>query len=198
MIAVQTGSEHLTRAMRALEALFLIGVEGVTEIWLVRHGDSYKDMTEVEDPPLSATGREQARRLAERVRRMQPAAVYSSPYRRALQTARAITDDVHVDARLVEVALDVSEDGSLDLKEDPLAAASRMREALEDVVRDHAGGRVVVVSHGAAIVACLSDVMRLEPGQLRVLPYYTSISTVRVLGERRMVGGIGDTAHLEP
>ena len=198
MIAVQTGSEHLTRAMRALEALFLIGVEGVTEIWLVRHGDSYKDMTEVEDPPLSAVGREQARRLAERVRRIQPAAVYSSPYRRALQTAMAITNDVHVDARLVEVALDVGEDGSLDLKEDPLAAASRMREALEDVVRDHAGGRVVVVSHGAAIVACLSDVMRLEPGQLRVLPYYTSISTVRVLGDRRMVGGIGDTAHLEP
>jgi 2,3-bisphosphoglycerate-dependent phosphoglycerate mutase len=198
MIAVQTGSEHLTRAMRALEALFLIGVEGVTEIWLVRHGDSYQDMTAVEDPPLSAVGREQARRLAERVRRLQPAAVYSSPYRRALQTAHAITHDVHVDARLVEVVLDVGEDGSLDLKEDPIAAASRMREALADVVRDHAGGRVVVVSHGAAIVACLSDVMRLEPGQLRVLPYYTSISTVRVLGERRMVGGIGDTAHLEP
>jgi len=198
MLAVAARSEQIRRAMRSLEAAFLIGVEGVTEIWLVRHGDSYKDMTEVEDPPLSAIGREQARRLAERVRRSQPAAVYSSPYRRALQTAKAITDDVHVDARLVEVALDVDEDGSLDLKEDPLAAATRMRAALEDVVRDYAGGRVVVVSHGAAIVACLSDVMRLEPGQLRVLPYYTSISTVRVLGERRMVGGIGDTAHLEP
>jgi broad specificity phosphatase PhoE len=197
MIAVQTGSEHLTRAMRALEALFLIGVEGVTEIWLVRHGDSYQDIKEVEDPPLSAVGREQARRLAERVRRLQPAAVYSSPYRRALQTAQAITDDVHVDPRLVEIVLDVGEDGSLDLKEDALAAASRMREALDDVVRDHAGGRVVIVSHGAAIIACLSDVMRLEPGQLRVLPYYTSISTVRVLGDRRVVGGIGDTAHLE-
>jgi broad specificity phosphatase PhoE len=177
--------------------LFLIGVEGVTEIWLVRHGDSYQDMTEVEDPPLSAVGREQARRLAERVKRLRPAAVYSSPYRRALQTAQAITDDVHVDARLVELVLDVGEDGSVDLKEDALAAASRMREALADVGRDHAGGRVVVVSHGAAIIACLSDVMRLEPGQLRVLPYYTSISTVRVLGERRVVGGIGDTAHLE-
>jgi len=39
--------------------------------------------------------------------------------------------------------------------------------------------------------------MRLEPGHLRLLPYYTSISTVRVLGERRMVGSLGDTAHLE-
>jgi broad specificity phosphatase PhoE len=197
MLTVQAGSEHLTRAMRSLEALFLIGVEGVTEIWLVRHGDSYQDVVEVSDPPLSALGRDQAKRLSERVNRTQPAAVYSSPYRRALQTAQAITDDVRVDERLIEIALDVSEDGSLDFKEDPLAAASRMRSALDDIVRDHEGRRVVVVSHGAAIIACLTDLMRLEPGQLRLLPYYTSISTVRVLGDRRMVGALGDTAHLE-
>jgi broad specificity phosphatase PhoE len=197
MLTVQAGSEHLTRAMRSLEALFLIGVEGVTEIWLVRHGDSYQDVVEVSDPPLSALGRDQAKRLSERVNRAQPAAVYSSPYRRALQTAQAITDHVRVDERLIEIALDVSEDGSLDFKEDPLAAASRMRSALDDIVRDHEGRRVVVVSHGAAIIACLTDLMRLEPGQLRLLPYYTSISTVRVLGDRRMVGALGDTAHLE-
>ena len=39
--------------------------------------------------------------------------------------------------------------------------------------------------------------MQLEPGRLRMLPYFTSISTVRVLGDRRVVGAIGDTAHLE-
>ncbi len=197
MLAVTAGSEHLTRAMRSLEALFLIGVEGVTEIWLVRHADCYRDMTEADDPPLSALGREQARRLAERVHRIKPTAIYSSPYRRAMETARAITPDVHVDQRLVEMALDVSEDGILDFKEAPDAAAARMRGVVDDVVRDHEGGRVVVVSHGASIIACLSDVMQLEPGRLRILPYYTSISTLRVLGDRRMAGSIGDVAHLE-
>jgi probable phosphoglycerate mutase len=200
MLTVQTGSEHLTRAMRSLEALFLIGVEGVTEIWLVRHGESYQDVTDVTDildPPLSKLGRDQATRLAERIKRAQPAAIYSSPYRRALETARAITDDIHVDDRLIEMAMVLGEDGSLDFKEEPLAAAARMRAVLEDVVRDHSGQRVVVVSHGAAIIACLTDVMQLEPGHLRLLPYYTSISTVRVLGDRRMVGALGDTAHLE-
>ena len=39
--------------------------------------------------------------------------------------------------------------------------------------------------------------MRLEAGQLRILPYYTSVSVVRALGDRRMVGALGDTAHLE-
>ena len=197
MLAVATGSEHLTRAMRSLEALFLIGVEGVTELWLVRHADCYRDMTEADDPPLSSLGRDQAQRLAERVRHAKPAAVYSSPYRRAVETARAITDDVRIDSRLIEMALDISEDGTLDFKEEPVAAAARMRRVVDDLVREHDGERVVVVSHGASIIACISDVMQLEPGRLRLLPYYTSISTVRVLGDRRMVGALGDIAHLE-
>jgi len=197
MLAVATGSAQLTRAMRSLEAAFLIGVEGVTEVWLVRHADCYRNMVEVDDPPLSHLGREQARRLAERIRRVEHAAVYSSPYRRAIETARAITHDVLVDERLVEMALEIEDDGTLDFKEMPDVAASRMRAVLDDVVTKHSGERVVVVGHGAAIIACLSDVMRLEPGRLRMLPYYTSISTVRVLGDVRMVGALGDTAHLE-
>lgn len=197
MLAVATGSEHLTRAMRSLEAIFLIGVEGVTEVWLVRHGDSYRDMTDTVDPPLSSLGREQARRLGERVRRIEHAAVYSSPLRRAMETARAISDDVVVDERLVEMALDISEDGLLDFKETTESAVARMRGALDDMVAAHPGERVIAVTHAAAIVALLTDLMRLEAGQLRILPYYTSVSTVRVLGDRRMLGGFGDVAHLE-
>ena len=57
MLAVAAGAERMTQAMRSLEAAFLIGVEGVTEIWLVRHGDCYENMAEGPDPPLSALGR---------------------------------------------------------------------------------------------------------------------------------------------
>jgi probable phosphoglycerate mutase len=194
---VATGSEHLTRAMRSLEAIFLIGVEGVTEVWLVRHGDSYRDMTDTVDPPLSSVGREQARRLGERVRRIKHAAIYSSPLRRAMETARFLSDDVSVDDRLVEMALEIDEDGRLDFKEPTESAVARMGGALDDMVAAHPGERVIAVTHAAAIVALLTDVMRLEAGQLRILPYYTSISTVRVLGDRRMLGGFGDVAHLE-
>ena len=190
-------SDQIQRAMLALEAAFLIGVDGVTEIWLVRHADCYRDMVETEDPPLSALGRDQARRLAARIQRARPAAVYSSPYRRAMETAKAITDDIRVDQRLVEMPLDISEDGTLEFKETPESAVARMRGVVDDIVAVHNGQRVVVVSHAASIIACLTDVMRLEAGQLRVLPYYTSVSTVRALGDRRMVGAFGDIAHLE-
>lgn len=192
-----SSSEQLTRAMRSLEAAFLIGVEGVTELWLVRHADAYELATEAADPPLSEIGKQQAARLAQRIRHLAPAAVYSSPYRRALETARTISDDVHVDDRLVEIALEIDEDGTLDFKEEPDKVVARMTAALGEMVERHAGRRVVAVGHGGAIIAYLTDVLQLEPGRLRMLPYYTSISVVRVLGDRRMVGAVGDVGHLE-
>ena len=197
MLAVAAGAERMTQAMRSLEAAFLIGVEDVTEIWLVRHGDCYEDMTDGPDPPLSPLGRQQAARLAARLRPMPPAAVYSSPYRRAQETARAITDDVHVDPRLIEMAMDLSDEGMLNFKESPVDVIARMRAAVDDCAQKHPGRRVIVVGHGAAIVTYLTDVLRLEPGQLRLLPYYTSVSIVRAQGDRRVVGGFGDVAHLE-
>lgn len=183
--------------MLALEKAFLIGVEGPTEIWLVRHADCYRDMQDVEDPPLSALGQDQAERLGRRVKLAEPAAVWSSPYRRALETAHAITPDVHVDRRLIEMPLIIDEDGSLNFQETPESAVARMRAVLEDIVAEHAGNRVVVVSHAASIIACLTDALHLEPGRLRLFPYYTSVSIMRVLGDVRMVGTFGDVAHLE-
>jgi probable phosphoglycerate mutase len=192
-----TAPQQLMQAMRSLEAIFLLGIEGVTEVLLVRHADCYRDLTDVIDPPLSTVGREQARRLAERIQRREPVAVYSSPLRRATETAQTITNDFIVDQRLVEMALEISEDGSLNFKESHDSAVARMHGVVNDVVRAHEGKLVVLVCHAASIVACLSDVMGLGPGQLRLLPFYTSISTVRVFGDRKMVGALGDTAHLE-
>jgi probable phosphoglycerate mutase len=194
---VATASNHVTRAMLALEKAFLIGLEGVTEVWLVRHGDCYRDMLEADDPPLSAVGREQAERLAKRVKHANPAAVYSSPYRRALETARMLNHDVHVDHRLIEMPLVIDADGSLDFKETPESAVARMHAVVDDIVAAHPGERLVVVSHAASILACLTDAMRLEAGRLRLFPYYTSVSIMRVLGDVRMVGTFGDIAHLE-
>ncbi len=197
MLAVAAGAERMTQAMRSLEAAFLIGVEGVTEIWLVRHGDCYEGMADGTDPPLSATGRRQAERLAERARRWGVTAMYSSPYRRALETARIIGADVREDSRLVEIELELSEDGSLDFKEPATSVVERMHAAINDIVAAHPSEHVVVVTHGVALMAYISDVLRLEPGQLRLLPFYTSVSVVRALGDRRIVGGIADVSHLE-
>ena len=197
MVPVTAGSEQLTRAMQHLEALFLIGVEGVTEVWLVRHADCYFEMTDSSDPPLSSIGRDQAERLARRMQGVEHAAVYSSPYQRAIETAKAIGYDVRVDDRLVEMALEVNDDGSLDFRELPADVVGRMTAAVDEMISRHPGERVVAVSHGAAIMTYITNVLHLDPGQLRMYPYFTSISVVKALGDRRMVGALGDVAHLE-
>jgi probable phosphoglycerate mutase len=198
MLAVAAGAERLTQAMRSLEAAFLIGVEGVTVIWLVRHGDCYEGMAEASDPPLSDLGRDQASRLAERVRKVGATAFFASPLRRAVETARIIGgNSVHVDTRLVEIDLELDENSTLQFKESTVSVIARMRSAIDDIVAAHPGEHVVVVTHGIALMAYISDVLHLEPGQVRLLPYYTSVSVVRALGDLRMVGTIADTAHLE-
>jgi probable phosphoglycerate mutase len=197
MLAVAEGAERMTEAMRSLETAFLIGVDGVTVIWLVRHGDCYEGMVEGSDPPLSPLGRTQAARLAARAKRAGARAVYASPLRRAVETARAISDKVHEDSRLVEIELELGDDGNLEFKESAASVIERMRAAIDDIVRAHPGQHVVVVTHGVALMAYISDVLHLEPGQIRLLPYYTSVSVVRALGDMRMVATIADTAHLE-
>ncbi len=192
--------EAMASAMRSIEAAFLVDGQGATlaeatEVWLVRHGDCY-DGIMGEDPPLSPQGRVQAQRLAERLSRLNFDAVYSSPLRRALETARAIRSDVRLDERLVEVQTEL-EDGHVHPAEAPDQVLARMREAVDDAVAANSGGRLLMVGHGVAILGYLCDVLRLEFGTLRLLPYYTSVNIVRVSGDRRMVGSLADVAHLE-
>jgi probable phosphoglycerate mutase len=198
----------MASAMRSIEAAFLVDgqgatLAGATEVWLVRHGDCYEGITAA-DPPLSPLGREQARRLADRIGRLRVDAVYTSPMRRARETAAALAQerpqgrptDVRVEERLVEVRTEL-DDGYVQPVEQPADVVARMRAAVADAVTASPGRRIVMVGHALAIMGYLCDVLRLEYGTLRVLPYYTSVSVVRLLGDRRMVGSLADVAHLE-
>jgi probable phosphoglycerate mutase len=193
---VSQGADDITRAMRSLQRAFLLGVEGVTEIWLVRHADVYDELGEVSDPPLSRLGQEQAKRLAQRLQSLEIRAVYSSPHQRALQTAKALRDRVAVDPRLAEARAAYTA-GKVEIQEDPDAVVERMQHAVDEAVAAHPGGRVVMVTHGIAILTYLCHILQLTPGTLRLFPDFTSISVVRVKGDRRMAGSLGDVAHLE-
>jgi probable phosphoglycerate mutase len=182
--------------MRSLQHAYLLGVEGVTEIWLVRHADVYDGIEYVPDPPLSPLGRRQAERLAQRLKSREIDAVYSSPLRRALQTAASLSERVETDPRLTEARAGYA-DGRMELEESPANVIQRMQDAVDAAVAAHPGGRIAMVSHGIAILTYLCDVLRLTPGTLRLFPDFTSISVVRVKGDRRMAGSLCDTAHLE-
>jgi broad specificity phosphatase PhoE len=68
----------------------------VTKLLLVRHGETDWNLNGRfqghADPPLNETGRAQARELAAALEQRSVAAVYSSPLRRAFETAEIVAD----------------------------------------------------------------------------------------------------------
>jgi probable phosphoglycerate mutase len=190
-------TDGVVAAIRSLQRAYLIGVEGVTEIWLVRHADVYEQRELVSDPPLSPLGHRQAERLAQRLKSVGIRAVYASPLRRAQKTAAALTEQVTTDSRLTEVRA-AYPGGKVEVQEGHDAVIGRMQAAVSAAVTAHPGRRIVMVSHGIAILTYLCDVLGLTPGTLRLFPDFTSVSVVRIKGDRRMAGSLCDTAHLVP
>lgn len=190
------GSQHPVEvAIRDVERRFLLGVPGVTEILLIRHGDCYQGYGG-QDPPLSELGRRQTEALAGRLRPLSVAAVYASPLRRAQQTAEALGHPVQLEPRLVEAEINWEEGIRFTERIDQVA--DRVAGAIDDAVARYPGARLVMVSHGGAIMAYLGRLLELPAPGLRLLPYFTSVSVVRAHGERRVVGSIADATHVEP
>jgi probable phosphoglycerate mutase len=169
-----------------------------TRIFMVRHGatvltdeDRFAGVTDVE---LSEEGREQARRLAERLSHAKITAIYASPLGRTVETARilAAPHDLEVQTRdgFREIShghwegmkrRDVEEKFPAEIAEwekDPytfappggesgLAVTARALPALIDLVRDHPGEKILVVSHKATIRLLLSSLLGFDPRRYR-------------------------------
>ncbi|MFY9615835.1 MAG: histidine phosphatase family protein [Candidatus Dormiibacterota bacterium] len=201
-------------ALDQLHERFLVEAEGVTEVWLVRHGDAYAELVSLDDanidPPLSPKGRREAALLGERLKASGVSQVWSSQILRARQTAALAADPgglpIEVDPRLREVKTHW-ENGTED-KEPPAPGYIPFVEPLDEVIermdgaiRDIAraagpGGRVAAVTHAGAITMYLSFLLKLDSGPLRVLPNFTSVSVLRIKDDRIVVQSIGDVGHL--
>jgi probable phosphoglycerate mutase len=203
-----------------LHARYLIGVDGVREVWLIRHADAYEGLRALAggtvDPPLSDGGRQQAGKLAARLADVELHAVWSSDLRRARETAEAIARGrpltVRTDDRLREARTywDDGDDGrpperlppgSYPFPEPEDEVAARMRAVIADVLAaiadvDAATPRAAVVTHNGTIVMYLSSILGLRWGQLRLLPRFTSVSVVAVRGDQAVVRSIADATHL--
>jgi len=130
---------------------------------------------------LSDLGREQAAAVGLRLSGLPVAAVYASPIERTTQTARAIADHHALDVRRLDGVLEADYGDWTGAKIADLAATdlwkvvqrtpsrvtfpggeamaamqTRMVGALEEVVADHPGDVVVVVSHADPIKAAIA------------------------------------------
>lgn len=144
--------------------------------------------------PLSDEGRAQAGRLAQRLKGLPVAAVYASPLDRTMETARilAAAHSLEVNPRdgLREIShghweqltrAEVEKQFPTEAAawdEDPftfapaggesgLAVTARALPALMEIVRQHEGESVIVVSHKATIRLLLSSMLGFDPRRYR-------------------------------
>lgn len=186
------------------------------ELLLIRHALPVRvdegDVDGPADPELSAVGHLQARALDAWLAGEQIDAIWSSPMRRAVQTAlplaRRLGLEVTVDEGLAEYdrhsasyipieELKAANDPRWNqLPERPEEFAAEVVAAVERVVAAHPGQRVAVVCHGGVVNAYAGHVLGVTD-PLFFLPHYTSIS--RVLASAagvRSIGSLNEAGHI--
>ena len=193
------------------------------EIVFVRHGLPLRIELEtgIADPELAAEGHEQAEKMAAYLGVEDVEAVYVSPLRRALETARPLCKVLGLEAVVSEGVAEFDRNsreyvpveelratndprwekllrGEWDgVDEDPSLFKARVVATVEDMIAQHPGGRVVVVCHGGVINQYLAHVLGIETHVGFFYPKYTSIHRVMAArsGQRSIVS-INEASHL--
>jgi len=169
-----------------------------TRVFMIRHGatvlsaeDRFAGVTNVE---LSDEGREQARRLSERLSAEKIAAVYASPLGRTVETARILAAPHNLPVQRCDGFREISHGHWEGMKrreveekfpkemaewekdpytfapaggENGLAVTARALPALIDLVRKHPGEHILIVSHKATIRLLLSSLLGFDPRRYR-------------------------------
>jgi len=146
------------------------------------------------DVALSDEGRDQLQRLAERLSHEKVAAVYTSPLGRTVETAQILAAPHHIEVKIRDGLREISHgrwegltrrdveekfpEEAAEWEKDPytfapvggesgLAVTARALPVLIDLVRDHSGENVLVVSHKATIRLLLSSLLGFDPRRYR-------------------------------
>jgi len=199
-------------------------------LFLVRHGETESNRLGLalgrSDVPLNERGVLQSERLGEALSGEPLAAVYASPLRRTLETARAVAGphglEVTVEERLIEMEI-----GELDgltfaevrtrypgLLEEwvsgpgpnmPMPGGERLVDVQErawstvtELAARHAEEAVAAVTHNFVILSLLTKVLGMELSQFRRLQHaVAAVSVVDFTPGRTLVVRMNDTCHLE-
>lgn len=193
------------------------------EIILVRHALPIRreNVDGPADPELSVDGHEQARHFAEYMALEHVDAIYTSPMKRAVQTAEPLAKlkgltpivvegvaefDQHSNEYIPVEELKAANDprwkelmeGGIAAHEDIETFNNRVRDSIEQIISENKGGRVVVTCHGGVINSYLANVLRLPDNSAQFFyPNYTSIHRVAASSAgHRSILTINETSHL--
>ena len=193
----------------------------VVELILVRHGlPVRKENTDgPADPELSVDGHAQAALFAAYMMSEDVDAIYSSPLRRAVQTAEPLSSAIGIEPILVPGIAEWDQHANEYIPVEELKAANdprwlemakggfnsdeipedfhnRVLESIEDIINKHRGDTVVVTCHGGVINDYLSHILGIANSQF-FYPNYTSIHRIAASSSgHRSILSINETSHL--
>jgi probable phosphoglycerate mutase len=164
------------------------------------------------DPSLADLGQAQAEALADWLAGEAVDALWSSPMRRAQETAAPVAQRLGLAPILDEGLAEFDRDAASYIPIEELKAAGDPRwnevpeqpehfravvvETVERIVRAHPGERVAVVCHGGVVNAYAAHILGIDD-VLFFLPGYTSISRVFAASTgQRSIGSLNELAHL--
>jgi broad specificity phosphatase PhoE len=196
-------------------------------MFLVRHAEStwnrLKRIQGQKDPHLSPYGKREARLLAKRFKGLSFDAVYSSPLRRAHETARIIVGrntEIVCDEDLKEISLGDWEGKTLrsirkqygeafdqwavrptrmriPRGEDFKTFVRRVKRAISGIERRHPTGNVLVVCHGGVISTFATSVLNLPPDDVWCLTVKNASLTIIDIGlDKHKLVTFNDISHL--
>jgi 2,3-bisphosphoglycerate-dependent phosphoglycerate mutase len=186
------------------------------ELLLIRHALPVRvDEGSVEgpaDPALSDVGQAQAQALTDWLHREPVDALWSSPMRRARETATPLAARLRMEIVFDEGLSEFDRHAASYIPIEELKAAGDPRwnevpeqpehfrevvvETVERIVATHPGQRVAIVCHGGVINAYAGHVLGIDD-PLFFLPTYTSISRVFAAGTgERSIASLNEAAHL--
>jgi probable phosphoglycerate mutase len=193
------------------------------EVILIRHAIPVRRELEsgAADPELSEQGMRQAELLARYLSSESLDAVYSSPMRRAQQTAAPVAKSLNLDVTLIDGVAEFDRHSEWYVPVEELKAAndprwhelvsgewtathetedefiSRVTSAIESIISNHGSQRVAVVCHGGVINAYIASILGMGSKRGFFYPNYTSIHRIAAArsGERSVVT-LNETSHL--
>ncbi len=173
------------------------------QLYLVRHAESLGNIETDEvfehiNPPLSPHGKEQVKALHERFKNFENFTLYSSPLTRAIETAKAISDNIIIDNDLPEQGtrvIDGGYDGWEETFEEAYERANRVLKKIKEKHHNHEN--VVLVSHAGFISVLIKAALNLD-NTFRIAIYNTAVSKINFCKTQLPKLALqNDTSHLK-
>ncbi|MDQ3906801.1 MAG: histidine phosphatase family protein [Acidobacteriota bacterium] len=200
-------------------------------LYFLRHGQTAASRDDVFcgsglDPELTEDGERMARAFADAYRALPWRAIYTSPLRRTVATARPLCDACGVEMQLreglreigygawegktkTEVSRDYHDD-FIKWEADPawhaptggepaVVIARRAQQTLEEIAAQFDDGNVLVVSHKATIRIMLCSLLGIDVGRFRyrLLCPTASVSVVEMTHNGPLLRTLADRSHLD-